>query len=762
MTQKLDFIDYDNLSRGIDYSGLEDRTYKQELLYSLKNSPFRIIWFAGLFMYLETVFHIWAFQGISPYFILKLLWCIPTAVIFSLLSSYFPPRVNRIVTDVLTGLIVILYIVNTLYHAIFKVFFSISFIEGTNMKFVQYYREIIKGIQDNWLVLALMVIVPAAALIVLNVLKIFKYRRLSWKCIYIHFGYILVLFGIIALIIPIYGKDSFSAYDLVKHENISEYSMDKLGVTATHEIEIRNIIIPRKDEFEEDLGVWVYDPNAQKGESKSSTESSVSSGNDTPAETTSSTSSETSSSASASSTDGSASSEVSSDTSVIKEIVEEIDTSPNMLNIDFVKLAEEETNENVAAIHKYMASLEPTYKNKYTGMFKGFNLIFMTAEGFSSLAVDETHTPTLWKLTHEGFVFNNFYNPRTGGSTSDGEFVCSTSLVPTNRGATNFRIVGQNSMPFSLGNMFNRTYGITSRAYHDNDYMYYGRDITYPGMGYYFKGVGNGLDIPKHWPASDLHMMEASLPDYIDDEIFNIYYMTVSGHLNYNFAGNWCAKIHQQDVEDLPYSEGPRAYIACNMELDRALEYLINQLEEKGIADRTVICFTGDHWPYGLENDEISEILGHPVEENFELYKSNLILWSGAIKEPIVIDKVCGSYDILPTLCNLFGLEYDSRLFMGRDILSDTEGYVIFMYNRSLMTDKASFNARTGEVVNFTDEELPEDYIKNMRAILNARWKYSQAIMDTDYYSYIAKELGIDVVAPEQNYKPDYSRFTKK
>ena len=205
-------------------------------------------------------------------------------------------------------------------------------------------------------------------------------------------------------------------------------------------------------------------------------------------------------------------------------------------------------------------------------MFKGFNLIFLTAEGFSRMAVDEKHTPTLYRMVNEGFVFENFYNPRTGGSTSDGEFVCSTSLVPTNGGAKNFKIVGQNSMPFSLGNMFNRTYGIVSRAYHDNDYEYYGRDITYPGMGYFYQGVGNGVVVGKHWPESDLEMMQSTLNEYIDDDLFNIYYMTVSGHLNYNFTGNYCAKIHYDDVQDLTYSDPCKAYSACNMELDLAMK----------------------------------------------------------------------------------------------------------------------------------------------------------------------------------------------
>ena len=190
------------------------------------------------------------------------------------------------------------------------------------------------------------------------------------------------------------------------------------------------------------------------------------------------------------------------------------------------------------------------------------------------------------------------------------------------------------------------------------------------------------------------------------------------------------------------------------------MQYLIEQLEEKGIADRTVICFTGDHWPYGLTNDEISEILGHPVEENFELYKSNLILWSGAIKEPIHITKQCCSMDIVPTLMNLFGLDYDSRLFMGRDILSDTEGFIIFI-NRSYITDKVMYNSQTKEYTYLTDEIPDEEYLKNCKRTLNNRWAMSQKIMDTDYYKYIADALGIEVKTVEQNYTPDYSKFTK-
>lgn len=737
--RQFDLLDFDNSTRGISYGDLYDEEYSDSLKSSLLNSTQRIIWFTILLVYLETVFHIWAFDGFSMYFLLKLFMCIPTAVILSVFTSYFPAKANKVVTWVISALVIIAFIVNILYKAIFKVFFSLDLLDPTNAKVVQYYREIIQGIKDNWLVLSLSVFVPIAGLILINVFSVLRYRPVSIKCAYIHVAYLLVCVGLTSLFVLCYGKDTFSAYDLFVVDNVSEYTIEKAGVFANTEIEIKNKLFPKSGLSDEDLGVWVYNPDDYNNQTVSTTTVSQTSTSDDTTVTPE---------------------PGQSDQEIIEEIVKVIDTSPNILDLDFVSLSETETNKDVAAIHKYMASLTPTFKNEYTGMFKGFNVIFMTAEGFSRMAVDKEHTPTLYKLVNEGFVFTNFYNPRTSGSTSDGEFITSSSLQPACGSAKNFKVCGQNSMPFVLGNMYNRTYGITSRAFHDNDFKYYGRDISYPAYGYYYKGYGNGLNIPKHWPESDLDMMKASIPDYIDDELFCIYYMTVSGHLNYNFEGNYCAKIHKDDVADLPYSEGPRAYIACNMEFDLALEYLLEQLEEKGIADRTVICFTGDHWPYGLSNEEISEILGHEVEPNFELYKSNLILWSGAIKEPIVIDKPCCSMDILPTLLNLLGLEYDSRLLMGHDILSDFGGYVSFM-NKSIITDKLMYNASNGKVTYLTDEELPDDYLKDLKKYYNNQKNYSKAIMITDYYDYICKELGIELPVVEQNYIPDYSKFTK-
>ena len=49
------------------------------------------------------------------------------------------------------------------------------------------------------------------------------------------------------------------------------------------------------------------------------------------------------------------------------------------------------------------------------------------------------------------------------------------------------------------------------------------------------------------------------------------------------------------------------------------------------------------------------------------------------MEEPIYIDKIGSQIDVLPTLLNLFGITYDSRLIIGQDILSNKEGIAIFL-----------------------------------------------------------------------------------
>jgi phosphoglycerol transferase MdoB-like AlkP superfamily enzyme len=415
-----------------------------------------------------------------------------------------------------------------------------------------------------------------------------------------------------------------------------------------------------------------------------------------------------------------------------------IDTTPNVMNIDFNALAQKETDDTIRTLHKYFASVTPTNKNEYTGKFKGYNLIMITAEGFSPYAINKDKTPTLYRLVREGFVFNNFYTALWQTSTSDGEYVDMTGLIPV--GTRSMYHGRTNYWPFALGNQFNLL-GVKSKAYHNHTYTYYQRNETHPNLGYDFVAKGNGLVLehPNAWPASDLELINASVNEYINEEQFHVYYLTVSGHMNYTFEGNSMSYKNRDLVKDLPYSSDARAYIACQMELDKALEQLLAKLEEAGVADRTVIALSADHYPYGWEKEKLDELAGHVVDPNFEIYRNQFILWNAGMEESIVIDEPCSSLDILPTLSNLFGLEYDSRLLMGQDILSDAAPLVL-LSNHSFITNKVMYNSETGETTLLAQEALPKNYISNMNKVVKNKFIVSQSILDKDYYRYVFPE----------------------
>lgn len=432
------------------------------------------------------------------------------------------------------------------------------------------------------------------------------------------------------------------------------------------------------------------------------------------------------------------------------ELTLNTDTSPQMLNIDFETLNGLATDKALQKLVAYMEARTPTNKNEYTGMFRGYNLIYLTAEGFSPYAISEELTPTLYRLAHSGFVAENYYVPLWATSTSDGEYVNLMGQIPS--GQFSMRKSSEYEQPYALPAYF-AAEGVKSYAYHNNTLDYYDRHLSHPNLGYDFKTSKLGdLEGPEWesmifemenanlWPSSDLDMIKATLPEYINEDRFHVYYMTVSGHMYYTFTGNSMSRKNRDVVADLPYSDEGKAYIACNLELDRALEYLISELEAAGKLDKTVIALSADHYPYGMKLDNYEELAGMELEDSLELYRNTLILWNSRIKEPITIEKPCGAMDLLPTIYNLFGFPYDSRLFAGTDMLSDSEGLVVFS-DRSFIAEDMSYNKVTGEVISRTEEPLSEEYVQERKQQIRQLYNYSTGILDQNFFHYVEQSV---------------------
>ncbi len=404
------------------------------------------------------------------------------------------------------------------------------------------------------------------------------------------------------------------------------------------------------------------------------------------------------------------------------------------LAIDFDALIEQEEDEGLRSAHLWFSQRERTPENLWTGYFKGKNLIWIVAEGFSTLAMDPQRTPTLWKLSHQGFVFDNFYTPLWGVSTSDGEYVTTTGLIPKS-GVWSYSLSSENDMPFSLGNQF-REEGYATFAFHDYLYNYYDRDRSHPNMGYDYYALGQGLELESGsgFPASDLEMMEKIVPMFLNEDRFMVYCLTVSGHMTYTLDSNDMSARHWEAVKDLPYSEEARCYLACQLELELAMESLVEQLEAAGKLEDTVIVLSADHYPYGLTDEQYSELAGHELDPVFEIFKNTLILWSGDMEGTAVhVDKYCSSLDVMPTLSNLFGLSYDARLIMGSDILSASDPLVIFA-NYSFINGAGYYNSITDQFTRWDGAEPDLREVADMVAEVQNRVAYSGTILDCDYY----------------------------
>ena len=429
----------------------------------------------------------------------------------------------------------------------------------------------------------------------------------------------------------------------------------------------------------------------------------------------------------------------------------------NALDIDFQALADSASDSALRSMAQYFGSLTPSKKNEYTGLFQGKNLVLITAEAFSPWFISRELTPTLYKLTHEGFVCENYYQPGWGQSTTGGEYAVMTGLLPTWVGSNvSFYASANDDMPFALGNQL-RALGYRTGAYHDNIYNYYNRDKTHPNLGYDYQGVGSGLTVTEDgsWPYSDLEMVQNTIGDYIDGYVsdgtpFHVYYMTVSGHGSYGWGHAMAAKNRAKAQAAYPNaSTQVQAYVAANLELENALTYLLEQLEAAGIAEDTVICMSADHYPYLLaepETDYYNELRGVvDSERDTDRYRNALVLWCGGMENAVTVTEPCSAVDIVPTLSNLFGLEYDSRLLSGRDVLDkdydagSASGSIPLVIlptssGNSWATAAGVFEASTRTFNARPGVTVEEDYVSHVNNIVALQYNYAQQLIARDYY----------------------------
>ena len=628
-------------------------------------------------MYLEVLFRLFTNGTIfNISFLYVFLYSLFASILISFLVSLFNCTINKVIYYISIFVISFIYGVQLCIYRMFGFYFDLSLLSATDQvtKFAgDGFKLIIENIIEILLLLLpfiLLLVFIKKIIIRKSELKISMMKLIS--CILVYLVFIGTLY--------INGDSINSAKELYFNVSNNELNIRKFGVLNAFRIDVKRSI------FGFDAKVNIIDDYVDPDDNDGDDE------------------------------------EV--------EIVYEY----NNLDIDFDSLIANEANSTVKMMHEYFKNESGTLQNEYTNYFEGKNLILFMAESFNEIAVREDITPTLYKLVNSGFKFNNFYTP-TISSTIGGEFQELTGLVAASGFLSPWKS-GENYFPFGVATEF-QNMGYSTYAYHNHTYTFQSRNKYLAALGFNnYLGCRNGLENRincNQWPESDVEMIEATISDYIgSEEPFMVYYVTVSGHGDYGFNYSAMARKHKDDVANLDYSEKPLSYLAAQIELDQALELLIEKLDEAGKLEDTVIALVGDHYPYYLSLDEVNEIATYEKDSVVEINRSNFILWNSEM-DTVEVDKVGSQIDVLPTIYNLFGVEYDSRLIIGKDILSTEPGLAIFG-NSSWVSDKGTYFASSGEFVSRDGSTVDDDYIKYMNSVVSNKILMSRYIMQYDYY----------------------------
>ena len=659
-----------------------------------------------ILIYWELLLYYQLHKTILSISIWNILFMLPLSCLLTFILSWSKSRkVNNIFKILLTFIVSIFYLGELIYYKIFGSLLSVSTMGNGTNALVDFWWSTKASIQEN-IVLIILFELPILIQIILAFINK-EDNNYDLKRHLIVFVTAIVLWIGVVLCLPISGTEDYSAYGAYHSRFIdTDSASSKLGVLPNFIVEIKCTL------FSTDNVINVYQ----------TTDNVV----------------------------------IAEENDEVEEVVEEVQYN-QYEGLDFVELGELSDDETIKSLCEYLSTQENTNKNEYTGLFEGKNLIYICAESFSRLAIDEEITPTLYKMANNSIVLNNYYNSFKN-VTTNGEYAFLTGLWPNvvrenTKGGNLTGTMGQSinkNMSQALGNMFNRSERIVSRGYHNYLGYYYGRNQTLPNMGFTCKFMSDGMEFSTSWPSSDLEMFEQSVDDYIGDQQFCAYYMTFSGHGNYT-TDNVMVSRNIDEVSSMIDDNPPTSalgYLSCNYELEKAMTYLLERLEEAGQLENTVIVLTGDHYPYYLTDYAYEYLAGEEIDYDFGMYKSTCIIYNAGLEENIYVDEPCCNVDILPTILNLFGINYDSRLYAGTDIFSDAL-HIAQLYNKSFITDYVKYNYSTGETewlidTSEYDQEKLDAYLENAINVVKNKYMMSVEIEDTDFYAFVFDNYQLD------------------
>ena len=430
---------------------------------------------------------------------------------------------------------------------------------------------------------------------------------------------------------------------------------------------------------------------------------------------------------------------------------EEINYEREIDDEEITELIKNETDSTLNSLNKYFFSRKITEKNDYTGKFKGKNVILILLESVNNVMINEKYFPTLYKLYNEGLTFTNNYSPRNNCSTGNNEFSALTSLFTINNTCTanEYR---QNTYYESIFNLFKKE-KYEANSFHNYTEKYYYRNDIHNNLGSKYYGVED-LEIPydnryEEWP-SDVELMEKAFEIFKDNDNYITYMATVTTHQPYQKSSEY-GDMYLDKFKDLEVSKEIKRYLSKMTVLDKAMKRLLELLEESGELEDTVLVLFGDHYPYGLKTSELQKLFDYDLEERKEIERTPFIIYNSKTKGQ-KFEQYTTYINILPTLANLFDLDYDPRLYMGEDLFSSDYSNIAIFADGSWQSPYAYYDAEKSSLIYINDEyKYTDEEIMKINKEINNKISMSNLAIQKNYFGYLDKKLNEKEQEPENN-----------
>lgn len=392
----------------------------------------------------------------------------------------------------------------------------------------------------------------------------------------------------------------------------------------------------------------------------------------------------------------------------------------------------------------YIENKKTPKANAYTGIFEGKNVIAIHAESLQAFTINKAFngkevTPNLNKLISSGMYFDNFYAQVGVGTSSDTEFTYATSLLPSNNGTVFVNYY--NDKFVTMQNLLNNK-GYYVFSMHGNVGDFWNRETMHMNMGYdkFYSKSSFVIDEEYGLGLSDESFFRQAVPmiKEISENNLGPYYGTLITLTNHT---PW-KDVSEYDELDLGIDVNingevvRREYLNDTMMgkylksvnyMDKAIGNFINDMDEAGLLDNTIIIIYGDHdaripkkqFDYMYNYDPVTDSVLTLEDENYYEFndydyelsrKVPFIIWSKEMKNGIVNSTPMGMIDVLPTLGNMLGVY--NKYALGKDIMAiNKEDGIIVFKDGSYITDKLYFNAKNSEVYMISNGILENDYI---------------------------------------------------